>query len=100
MFKEIDMSKAKSKVTGVAATLAERGKRYGNFPEHAYITQNIKEAMRNSPNWDDLSPDMKESLEMIAHKVGRILNGDPLYKDSWHDISGYATLVEDSLPGE
>lgn len=78
-------------------TLAERGTRYGSFDEHARITQAIKEAMIDSPNWKTLSPSMKESLEMVAHKVGRILNGDPNYHDSWHDIIGYTKLVADTL---
>lgn len=81
----------------VSATLNERGTRYGDFPTHATITQNIKRAMVESPNWNELEDSMKESLEMIAHKIGRILNGDPTYADSWHDISGYATLIENEL---
>lgn len=36
---------------------------------------------------------------MQAHKQARILNGDPNYADSWHDIAGYATLVEQELAG-
>lgn len=44
-----------------------------------------------------LKPDQRECLEMIAHKIGRILNGDPHYEDSWRDIAGYATLVADRL---
>jgi hypothetical protein len=39
----------------------------------------------------------KDKLAVLAHKVGRILNGDPEYKDSWHDIIGYTKLVEDTL---
>lgn len=81
----------------IAATLAERGKRYGSFPEHARITQAVKRAMVDSPNWQSLAADQKEALEMIAHKVGRILNGDPNYHDSWHDIVGYTKLVADRL---
>lgn len=46
-----------------------------------------------------MDPDQIECLEMIAHKIGRILNGDPNYGDSWRDISGYATLVADRLEG-
>ena len=80
-------------------TLQQRGTRYGEFPEHARITQNIKRAMADSPNWQQLSDDKKECLEMVAHKLGRILNGDPNYADSWHDIAGYATLVENTLEG-
>ena len=80
-------------------TLNERGKRYGKFTEHARITQAIKRAMIDSPNWSTLADDQKESLEMVAHKIGRVLNGDPDYNDSWHDIVGYVKLVEDRLNG-
>lgn len=78
-------------------TLKDRGNRYGDFKGHARITQGLKEVMSDSPNWPDLSDDKKEALEMVAHKIGRILNGDPEYHDSWHDIVGYAKLVADEL---
>lgn len=81
-------------------TLEERGTRYGAFTGHAQITQGIKDAMKNSPNWSRLAPDQVEALEMTAHKIGRILNGDPNYIDSWHDIGGYIRLVEQRLEGE
>lgn len=84
-------------MTDINATLAERGTRYGDFASHARITQRIKVAMADSPNWESLDHDMKEALEMVAHKVGRILNGDPGYHDSWHDIIGYTKLVADRL---
>jgi hypothetical protein len=80
-------------------TLAERGKRYGTFFEHARVTQNIKAAMVDSNKWFDLSATQREALEMISHKIGRILNGDPNYFDSWHDIAGYSKLVADELQG-
>jgi len=81
----------------VAATLAERNKRYGDFAGHAEITQALKDVMRATDGWELLTPSMKESLEMNAHKIGRILNGDPEYADSWHDIAGYAVLVRRQL---
>jgi hypothetical protein len=81
-------------------TLTERGSKYGVFSEHARITQNIKDAMKDSPNWAHLNASQKESLEMTAHKIGRILNGDPSYIDSWHDIIGYTRLVEQELEAE
>jgi uncharacterized protein (UPF0297 family) len=77
----------------INATLAEREKRYGNFTGHAQITQDIKAVMQRAPKYAQLAPDQKESLEMIAHKIGRVLNGDPDYIDSWLDIGGYSTLV-------
>lgn len=78
-------------------TLEERGNNYGDFSGHAMITQNIKRAMHDSKNWRNLSEDKKECLEMVAHKIGRILNGDPDYHDSWFDAVGYLTLVERQL---
>ena len=81
----------------IDATLAERGSRYGSFTGHAAVTQRIKHALAASDKWHTLEPDQKEALEMIAHKMGRIVNGDPNYRDSWHDIVGYAKLVADRL---
>lgn len=91
--------KVVQQVKAIDQTLAERGSRYGDFSEHARITQAIKAAMVDSPNWNSLPPNMKEALEMNAHKVGRILNGDPFYKDSWVDIIGYTELVNRELQG-
>jgi hypothetical protein len=84
-------------VTSIDTTLAERGQRYGTFTGHAKITQRLKDEMRNHAGWVRLCADQREALEMVAHKVGRILNGDPNYHDSWHDIVGYTKLVADRL---
>lgn len=81
----------------VRATLVQRGSKYGPFPDHSRITQDLKRVMQRSPKWPLLSDDKREALEMIAHKIGRILNGDPEYRDSWVDIAGYAELVADEL---
>lgn len=81
---------------GIDNILAERGKRYGDFIDHAAISQHLKHSMA-CPGWYELSCDQKEALEMIAHKIARILNGDPNYADSWVDIAGYAKLVADRL---
>lgn len=86
--------------TDTNATLKGRGSRYGHFNGHAAITQNLKDVMRATDNWGRLTSAQKESLEMVAHKIGRILNGDPNYADSWHDIAGYASLVDKLLNGE
>lgn len=87
-------------MTTIDDTLAERGSRYGEFPEHAAITQAIKAAFTLGENWDELDDDMREAMEMVAHKFGRILNGDPEYIDSWTDCIGYLRLVEKRLIDE
>lgn len=74
-------------------TLATREKTYGQYLMVSKISQDIKKVMRNSPNYSLMPDYMKESLELVANKLARILNGDPLYDDSWRDISGYCTLV-------
>ena len=86
-------------MSGIQTTLDERGKRYGDFLTHADITQDLKHTMQNhnASCWDKLQPDQMEALDMIGHKIGRILNGDPNYDDSWHDIAGYAELVAERL---
>lgn len=84
-------------MSNLQETLNERGNRYGSFIGHACISQGLKRVMQESPNWQTLTPDKRESLEMIAHKIARILNGDPEYGDSWHDISGYSKLIEESV---
>jgi hypothetical protein len=84
----------------VNKTLQERGTRYGKYEGAAAASQGLKAVMRGTANWAHLSSDKKEALEMITHKIARILNGDPDYRDSWLDIIGYATLVEQSLKSE
>ena len=80
-------------MSDIKSILTERGKTHGDYAQHAATTQCLKSVMRNTRNWGDLTPSQTECLEMIAHKIGRILNGDPDYKDHWDDIAGYATPV-------
>ena len=80
--------------------LDERGSRYGKFIDQAKISQSLQATLRHANNsWDKMQPDQREALEMIARKLGRIVNGDPDYIDSWDDIAGYAKLVADRLRG-
>jgi hypothetical protein len=74
-------------------TLSERGGTYGKYTSVSQISQDLKKVMRESPNYKVMPAPLQESLDMIANKISRILNGDPLYEDSWRDISGYATLA-------
>ena len=77
----------------VEKVLDERAKTYGQYHMVSKISQELKQVMKYSPNYATMPDYMKESLDLIANKLARILNGDPLYDDSWRDISGYCTLV-------
>ena len=88
-------------MSSVDATLEECGKRYGKFDGQARIAQGLKQIIMlvNPAKYELMAADQKEALDMICHKIARIINGDPDYADSWHDIAGYAKLVEDRLNG-
>ena len=81
--------------------LDERGKRYGKFVGHADISITFKRMQRgfSIDRGQVLASDQQEALDMIFHKIARIINGDPDYADSWIDIAGYAKLVADRLQG-
>lgn len=92
------------KPQSVDALLDERGAvygGYGKFKDLAEVAQRFKDALqyflitRNKY----LAPDQQEALEMIFHKVARIINGDADYVDNWKDIAGYAMLISDRLEG-
>jgi hypothetical protein len=77
----------------IEATLGERQKTYGDYSDVAHRSQIIKAAFRASPKWSLLASCQRESLEMIANKLARILEGNCNHIDSWHDIAGYSQLV-------
>ena len=83
----------------VETILKERGKRYGEFKDHAVISQSLQDVMRAAPGWIRLAPDQKEALTLVQHKVARVLNGDSDYADNYVDIAGYAQLVANRLGG-
>jgi len=81
----------------IEGTLSERGNRYGDFTHHSEIAQDLQNVMRRQEGWAHLDTVKKQALTVIADKIARILSGDPEYADNWHDIQGYAKLVEDRL---
>jgi hypothetical protein len=80
----------------IQKTLKQRQKTHGNFITHAKISQDLKNVMREH-GLDELDADQIEALEMVAHKIARIPNGNPNHHDHWHDVAGYSTLVADRL---
>ena len=81
----------------IQETLNQRATTHGHFPNVAYTSQKIKEAMSEFDGWDRLSVTQREALTVIAQKIARVLNGNPDDPDHWHDIAGYATLVEQDI---
>lgn len=85
----------------VDETLDNRAQDYGKFKDGAELMQGIKRlladhALRHNKTFAD---DQWEALEMIVHKMARIVNGNPDKVDHWVDIAGYAKLIADRLQG-
>ena len=97
----MESSTGSTPLRGLDDVLGERGARYGAFLHHARITQRLKNVITAELSSLDkaLAADQQEALDMICHKIGRIINGDENYDDSWRDIAGYAMLVCDRLNG-
>lgn len=81
----------------IRGILNDREKRYGDYSDVSDTSQRIKNVLRQSLGWEELYQVQRESLDMIANKIARIVNGDKDYVDSWVDISGYAQLVVDRI---
>lgn len=85
----------------VGEVLDQRALDYGQFKHGAELMQGMKRlvsdhAQRHGKTFAD---DQWEALEMILHKIGRIVNGNPDKVDHWVDIAGYAKLVAMRLEG-
>jgi hypothetical protein len=81
--------------------LNERAQDYGKFKDGAALMQGIKRLLADHARAHNktFTDDQWEALEMIVHKIGRIVNGNPDKVDHWTDIAGYAKLVADRLQG-
>jgi hypothetical protein len=91
------MSNTEDDMADIERLLQERGKTHGQYSDHARITQRTKSLWREHPGWAGLTFSQRETLDMIAHKVGRILSGNPNHQDHWDDIAGYSTLVSKEI---
>ena len=87
--------------TNIDETLDERAKDYGKFKDGAALMQAMKRTLADHARMHNktFADDQWEALEMIVHKIGRIVNGNPDKVDHWVDIAGYAKLIADRLQG-
>lgn len=88
-----------AEIETVRQTLNQRQEQYGSFEDVAMITEQMVDVMRKG-YYENLAYNQKMALYMICSKMARIVNGNPNHKDSWHDIAGYATLIDSELVSE
>jgi len=97
--KTIDEALEEIKNSSSAELTSERGKTHGNFSDHARITRRLKHIMveeqvlRHRRGQPALNYQQCEALDMIAHKIGRIIAGEASFQDHWDDIAGYAHIA-------
>jgi hypothetical protein len=80
-------------------TLNERGSRYGSYSDVIEARSRIMEILTQHNE--------RSGLELLNNKFYIAMNdivlklvrasASPNYKDSWHDIQGYAHLIETEL---
>lgn len=75
-------------------SIPNRDHQHGGMEAVGHLAQAIKAHMRTGRNWHLLGPSHREALDMIAHKLSRILSGaDPHDPQHWEDVAGYAQAV-------
>ena len=81
-------------------TLKTRGNVYGDFVCGTGVEVSMLHAItnnyRNNHNGKDMPMRSQVWLSKIVMKLSR-LSVTPDHIDSWHDIAGYAMLIEDAL---
>lgn len=77
--------------------LKDRKKTHGPYEESSKFVQLIKSSARTSPQWMSMKPHQQETIDMVAHKLGRILYGNANFVDSWRDLIGYIQLSSDII---
>lgn len=77
--------------------LQQRGSKYGPYSANSSTTQGIMELLMAAPNWKNQPQFNREALHMIAHKMARVVCGDPYHADNFVDIAGYAELARKEI---
>lgn len=81
----------------IEQTLQQRGNVHGDYVEASVFSDTVAQRMAETPNWNTMLPHQRRALNVIVDKVSRILHGSSQFQDHWHDIIGYARLVEKDL---
>lgn len=84
-------------MTNINRTLEQRGSKYGTMPCNANLTRKLMATLEEHSGYAELSNVHVECLQMIMHKISRLMCGNPYYADNVHDIAGYATLLEEFI---
>ena len=85
----------------VEETLKERGSVYGDYEKGSILRASIMQLIKmryRGEHGEEMSSLHQIYIFDIVNKVSR-LAVTPDHLDTWHDIAGYATLVEEAIQG-
>lgn len=88
---------AKESVNELDNVLIHRSGTHGDYRKNAEYTMDVLGVLNRYGKLDNLPNEMRLALTMIAHKMGRIVNGDATFEDHWVDIQGYSQCVLDAM---
>lgn len=80
-------------------TLSQRGPIYGPYGDQIKVRRDLLEVMKKAykkQNGKRMPKVYREYIWDLVNKMSRIATS-PNHIDSWHDIQGYAKLVENDL---
>ena len=84
-------------MSSVEDTLIQRGSVYGEFNNQVHTIAMIVDAMKfaysQTHNQENPHDTLIVEWHYLAIKLARIA-ANPMYSDSYHDLAGYATLME------
>jgi hypothetical protein len=85
-------------MSSVEDTLKQRGSVYGEFTNQVHTIAMIIDAMKfaylQTHNQESPHDTLIAEWHYLAIKLARIA-ANPMYLDSYHDLAGYATLMEE-----
>lgn len=79
--------------------LEQRAKTHGDFTKNSELSQMFKKFVKEFSKGKDMPYPIREGLDMILHKISRVICGNHLEPDHFRDIAGYATLITKYLEG-
>lgn len=82
----------------IERTIESRKNTHGSWQLGAKVAQVLKRTIKS--HMTELGPhtdSVMEGVDRICMKLSRIAVGDATEPDHWHDIAGYATLVENAI---
>ena len=85
------------KTENIQEMLNSRNSTHGTFTSNAYISQSLKGIVRLGDSFSGLTTYEREALDMILHKIARIVSSSDKNLDNWRDVIGYTQLVINEL---